>query len=78
MLGLATCKRLLQETCAKVSKSEGKRLTDQELANLHKRYRNILTRGANELPPIPPKPSGKRGKIAKSGCSQPLGAVEKT
>ena len=51
-------KRLLQETCAKVSKSEGKRLTDQELANLHKRYRNILTRGANELPPIPPKPSG--------------------
>ena len=51
-------KRLLQETCAKVSNSEGKRLTDQELANLHKRYRNILTRGANELPPIPPKPSG--------------------
>ena len=59
-------KRLLQETCATVSKSEGKRLTDQELANLHKRYRNILTRGANELPPMPPKPSGKRGKIAQS------------
>lgn len=59
-------KRLLQETCAKVSKREVKRLTDKELANLHKRYRNILTRGEKELPPIPPKPSGKPGKIAKS------------
>lgn len=59
-------KRLLQQTCAKVSKSEEKRLTDKELANLQKRYRNILTRGAKELPPIPPRPSGKRGKLAKS------------
>jgi transposase len=59
-------KRLLKETCAKVSKREEKCLTDQELANLQKRYRNILTRGEKELPPIPPKPSGKRGKLAKS------------
>ena len=59
-------KRLLQETCVKVSKNEEKRLTDKESANLQKRYRNILTRGEKELPPIPPKPSGKRGKIAKS------------
>lgn len=59
-------KRLLQETCANVSKSPEKRLTDKALANLQKRYRNILTRGEKELPPIPPKPSGKRGKLAKS------------
>ena len=59
-------KRLLLETCIKVSKSEEKRLTDKELANLQKRYRNILTRGEKELPPIPPRPSGKRGKLAKS------------
>ena len=59
-------KRLLLETCIKVSKSEKKRLTDKELANLQKRYRNILTRGEKELPPIPPRPSGKRGKLAKS------------
>lgn len=59
-------KRLLKESCAKVSKSNEKRLTDKELANLQKRYRNILTRGDKELPPIPPKPSGKRGKLAKS------------
>lgn len=59
-------KRLLQRTCAKVSRSDEKRLSDKELANLRKRYRNILTRGEKELPPIPPKPSGKRGKLAKS------------
>lgn len=59
-------KRLLQETCVKVSKSTEKKLDDKDLANLQKRYRNILTRGAKELPVIPPKPSGKRGKLAKS------------
>ena len=59
-------KRLLQETGIKVSKSEEKKLTDKDLVNLQKRYRNILTRGAKELPVIPPKPSGKRGKLAKS------------
>ena len=59
-------KRLLQETCKKVSKRAEKKLTDKDLANLQKRYRNILTRGKKELPPIPPRPSGKRGKLAKS------------
>ena len=62
----ANMKRLLQETCVNVSNSPEKRLTDKALANLQKRYRNILTRGEKELPPIPPKPSGKRGKLAKS------------
>jgi len=59
-------KRLLQETCKAVSNSTEKRLSDKELANLQKRYRNILTRGEKELPVIPPRPSGKRGKLAKS------------
>ncbi len=59
-------KRLLQESCKNVSKSVDKRLNDKELVNLRKRYRNILTRGEKELPPVPPKPSGKRGKLAKS------------
>ena len=59
-------KRLLQETCKKVSERKEKRLSDKELANLQKRYRNILTRGKKELPVIPPRPSGKRGKLAKS------------
>ena len=59
-------KKLLQETCKKVSKSTDKKLNGKELANLQRRYRNILTRGEKELPPIPPRPSGKRGKLAKS------------
>jgi len=59
-------KRLLQLTCMSVSKSADKKLTAIELANLQKRYRAILTRGEKELPVIPPKTSGKRGKLAKS------------
>ena len=59
-------KRLLQETCALVAKRKRKKLTAREYANLQKRYRNILTRGEKELPVVPPRPSGKRGKLAKS------------
>ena len=59
-------KRLLQETCKEVSCSTEKRLSDKALANLQKRYRNILTRAEKELSVIPPRPSGKRGKLAKS------------
>ncbi len=59
-------KKLLQETCRKVAEHEDKCLTTGEYANLQKRYRNILTRGAKELPEIPPKPKGRRGKMAKS------------
>ena len=59
-------KRLLQETCATVAQRKRKKLTRNEYKNLQKRYRNILTRGEKELPPIPPRQNGKRGRIAKS------------
>ena len=59
-------KGLLQENCAIVAKRQSKQLTEKEYKNLQKRYRNILTRGEKELPPIPPKQNGKRGKVAKS------------
>ncbi len=59
-------KHLLQETCLRVAKRKRKKLTPREYANLQKRYRNILTRGEKELPPIPPKQNGKRGRVAKS------------
>lgn len=59
-------KRLLQENCAIVSRRQSKQLTEKEYKNLQKRYRNILTRGEKQLPPIPPKQNGKRGKVAKS------------
>ena len=62
----ANMKRLLQETCAGVSKRKRKKLTEREYQNLQKRYRNILTRGEKELPPIPARQNGKRGRIAKS------------
>lgn len=62
----ANIKRLLQENCVMVAKRETKCLTEQEYKNLQKRYRNILTRGAKQLPPIPPKQNGKRGRVAKS------------
>ena len=59
-------KRLLQETCIVVAKRKSKKLNPKEYANLQKRYRNILTRGEKELPPIPPRQNGKRGRIAKT------------
>lgn len=62
----ANMKKLLQEACRIVAKREDKCLTEKEYANLQKRYRNILTRGDKELPEIPPRPKGKRGKMAKS------------
>ena len=59
-------KRLLQQTCAKVSKRKRKRLTPREYDALQQHYPNILTRGERELPPIPAKHNGKRGRVAKS------------
>jgi transposase-like protein len=61
-------KRLLQETCITVSNSPEKKLSEAALAKLQKRYRTILTQGEKELPVIPPKTSGKRGKLAKSAA----------
>jgi len=59
-------KRLLQETCKKVSARKEKYLSDKELANLQKRYRNILIRGEKELPEIPPQAEKRLGKLARS------------
>ena len=62
----ANMKRLLQQTCLLVSQRKRKKLNRREYSNLHKRYRNILTRGEKELPAIPARQNGKRGRIAKS------------
>ena len=59
-------KRFLQETCIIVSNNPDKKLSEIALVKLQKRYRTILTQGQKELPVIPPKPTGKRGKLAKS------------
>jgi transposase len=62
----ANMKRLLQETCVIVAKRKRKKLNHNEYKTLQRRYRNILTRGEKELPPIPPRHNAKRGRIAKS------------
>lgn len=59
-------KRLLRETCHTVGQREARCLSEAELAKLQKRYRTLLTRGGKEMPPIPPKPKGQRGRMAKS------------
>lgn len=59
-------KTFLLETCKKISKRETKKLDEAEYAALQKHYRNILALGEKELPPIPPTPNRKRGKMAKS------------
>ena len=62
----ANMKRLLQETCSRLCRRKRKKLNHREYATLQKRYRNILTRGEKELPPIPPRQNGKPGRVAKS------------
>ena len=62
----ANMKRLLTESCARVAERPGKCLSASEYKNLRKRYRNLLTRGEKELPTIPPRQNGKRGRVAKS------------
>ena len=59
-------KRLLLGACHQVSKRDDKTLTPSEYKAVQKRYRTILTQGARELPPIPPRQNGQRGKVAKS------------
>lgn len=69
-------KRLLLKTCRTVAKRETKCLNDKEYANLQKHYRNILTRGDKELPEVPPKPKGRRGKMAKSDAHNLWGRLK--
>ncbi|WP_303906900.1 IS66 family transposase [Thiohalomonas denitrificans] len=59
-------KRLLKETALAVRQAPDKCLDDKQYAKLQKRYRTILTRGEKALPPVPPRPTGKRGRLAKS------------
>ena len=70
-------KRALQKSCKAVAESNEKRLDDKAYAKLQKNYRSIITRGEKELPPIPPKPSGKRGRIAKSDAHNLLERLKK-
>jgi transposase-like protein len=70
-------KILLQAACKNVSKRKRKKLMKKEYTRLLDAYRDIISAGVDELPPIPPKPSGKRGKIAKSDAHNLLERLQK-
>ena len=59
-------KRLLKHISRVVAARKNKKLTPKEYKKLVKLYRKILTKGIKEMPEIPAKPKGKRGRIAKS------------
>ena len=59
-------KRLLVHTCHEVAQRDDKTLSERECKAVQKRYRTILTQGERELPPIPPRQKGQRGRVAKS------------
>lgn len=59
-------KALLKNTCRTVNRRKRKKLMKKEFAALKLAYGEIITRGERELPPIPEKPPGRRGKMAKS------------
>jgi hypothetical protein len=70
-------KRLLKTAAAMVAKSKRKKPTKKQFERFRTNYRNILTRGAKEMPPIPIRSTGKRGKIAKSDAHNLLEAMTK-
>lgn len=70
-------KRLLQGANTRVSKREDKCLADKEYAQLEKYYQRTLAKGVLEMPAIPNKPEGKRGKIAKSDAHNLLERLQK-
>ena len=69
-------KRLLKETCAKVSASDAKQVTEREYRNLRKRYRNILTRRRQGTAAHPRPAQGQTRQNRQVRCAQPLGTVE--
>ena len=59
-------RQLLLDACHEVANREDKTLSESEYKAVRKRYRTLLTQAERELPPIPPRHNGQRGRIAKS------------
>jgi hypothetical protein len=59
-------KKLLLEQCKKVSKCTEKKLDEKEYKKLEKAYDKIIEFAEKEMPVIPERSNGKRGKIAKT------------
>ena len=58
-------KTLLQAACHTVNSSPAKAVSAAACKAFRKRYRTILTQGGKELPAIPPRAKGQRGRVAK-------------
>lgn len=59
-------KRLLKHVSRVVAARKNKKLTLKEYKKFIKLYKKILAKGIKEMPEIPTKPNGKRGRVAKS------------
>ncbi len=59
-------KSLLREVCHRVHQSASKALNETDRRAVRTRYRTLLTQGAKELPDLPPRTKGTRGRIATS------------
>ena len=57
---------LLLEACHQVAQRDDRTLSAKQYKALRRRYRTILTQAKRELPEIPPRADGQRGRIAKS------------
>ena len=65
---------LLTRAARDVRKSTTRTLSPEDSKALRTRYRTILTKGRREVPLPPPRPKGKRGRIAKSDAENLLEA----
>jgi transposase len=70
-------KRLLQRACKMVSQDENKRLSTASYLKLARLYKQIIDAGNKELPELPKKTTGKRGKVAKSDAHNLWERLEK-
>ncbi len=58
--------RPLRGACHRASRSDARVLPEAGRRSVRRRYRTILTQGGGELPEIPPRPKGRRGRVAGS------------
>ncbi len=69
--------KLLKETCHIVSSKKSKKLSIQDYQKVRKKYNQILAEGKTQMPEIPIKTKGKRGRVPKSDAHNLLRRLEK-
>jgi len=69
--------KLLKQTCHKVSISKKKKLSFKNFKRVRRKYRKILSDGKNEMPDIPIKQKGVRGRVPKSDAHNLLARLVK-